>query len=254
MASHDPAYDMHVTFSKCSFVVGKKIGFSPVSGRAPLWSEGACGRDPRNKNKSSLRVVPNIITVPSSPLTHFYFTESTLNALYKVCMPCQNTCKMGSDRSVGRSGRSVMTGTGCWPLAAFARAMEKHDAADSHDEVILDCSYNFHGTRLATCAADHRVIVWDQGSDGLWTRECKKLEKHSSAVFKVDWAHPEYGQILASCSADRTVVIWEETQDRFAWSSAVPCLPVSLLWRPSAGTGSDGGAPGRSCRTADAQW
>ena len=82
----------------------KKIGFSPVSGRAPLWSEGACGRDLRNKNKSSLRVVPNIITVPSSPLTHFYFTESTLNALYKVCMPCQNTCKMGSDRSaVGRS-------------------------------------------------------------------------------------------------------------------------------------------------------
>ena len=22
-----------------------------------------------------------------------------LNALYKVCMPCQNTCKMGSDRT-----------------------------------------------------------------------------------------------------------------------------------------------------------
>ena len=72
-------------------VCGQKIGFSPVSGRAPLWSEEACGRDLRNKNKSSLRVVPNMITVPSSPLTHFYFTESTLNALYKVGMPCQNT-------------------------------------------------------------------------------------------------------------------------------------------------------------------
>ena len=31
---------------------GQNIGFSPVSGRAPLWSKGACGRDPRNKNKS----------------------------------------------------------------------------------------------------------------------------------------------------------------------------------------------------------
>ena len=84
-----------------------QVGFSPVSGRAPLWSEGACGRGLRNKNKSSPRVVPNIITVPSSPLTHFYFTESTLNALYtcKVGMPCQNTCKMGSDRSVGMSIR-----------------------------------------------------------------------------------------------------------------------------------------------------
>ena len=87
------------------FSLGQRIGFSLSSGRAPLWSKGACGRDPRDKNKSSLRLVPNIITVPSSPLTHFYFAESTLNALYKVCMPCQNTCKMGSDQ---RSDRQTL--------------------------------------------------------------------------------------------------------------------------------------------------
>ena len=51
----------------------------------------------QNCGAGLLRLVPNIIMVPSSPLTHFYFEDSTLNALYNVCMPCQNTCKMGSE-------------------------------------------------------------------------------------------------------------------------------------------------------------
>ena len=86
-----------------------------------------------------------------------------------------------------------------------------------HSEAILDCAYDFHGTRLATCAADHRVIVWEQGPDGQWDvhdGDRSHLQKHSSAVFKVSWAHPEFGQVLASCSADRTVIIWEETQNK----------------------------------------
>lgn len=84
-----------------------------------------------------------------------------------------------------------------------------------HRDAIMDCATNFHGTRLATCAADRRIIVWDQDAEGGgWSVAGEPLEKHSSAVHKVDWAHPEFGQVLASCSADRTVIVWEETQNR----------------------------------------
>ena len=85
---------------------------------------------------------------------------------------------------------------------------------EGHTDAIMDCAYNFHGTRLATCAADRRIIVWDQSPDGQWTHSCAPLERHTSAVYKVDWAHPEFGQVIASCSADRTVIVWEETQNR----------------------------------------
>ena len=84
-----------------------------------------------------------------------------------------------------------------------------------HRDAIMDCATNFHGTRLATCAADRRIVVWDQEAEGGgWSVAGEPLEKHSSAVHKVDWAHPEFGQVLASCSADRTVIVWEETQNR----------------------------------------
>ena len=86
---------------------------------------------------------------------------------------------------------------------------------EGHSDAIMDCAYNFHGTRLATCAADRRIIVWDQSADGQWTHSCAPLERHTSAVYKVDWAHPEFGQVIASCSADRTVIVWEETQNRY---------------------------------------
>lgn len=86
---------------------------------------------------------------------------------------------------------------------------------EGHSDAIMDCAYNFHGTRLATCAADRKIIVWDQSADGQWTHSCAPLERHTSAVYKVDWAHPEFGQVIASCSADRTVIVWEETQNRW---------------------------------------
>ena len=35
---------------------------------------------------------------------------------------------------------------------------------------------------------------------------------HRAAIWKVDWAHPEFGQVLASCSDDRTVIIWKEKE------------------------------------------
>jgi hypothetical protein len=161
---------------------------------------------------------------------------------------------------------------------ALRKGGEQMEGPGGHSEAILDCAYDFHGSRLATCAADHRVVVWDQGADGQWARQCSRLEKHSSAVFKLDWAHPEYGQVLASCSADRTVVVWEETQNRYgrcagaqlahplgqAPSSRPPSRvsagarrDILLTPRPARhapGVESGGGSHGRSFRTAAALW
>jgi len=93
--------------------------------------------------------------------------------------------------------------------------------SSSHREVILDCAYNFYGNRLATCAADRTIQVWDQVADEpagrmktQWTKQTERFERHTAPVYKLDWAHPEFGQVLASCSADRTVIIWEEQQNR----------------------------------------
>ena len=35
---------------------------------------------------------------------------------------------------------------------------------------------------------------------------------HKSAIWQVEWAHPEFGQVLATCSDDRTVIIWRERE------------------------------------------
>eukprot|EP01046_Picozoa_sp_COSAG06_P011780 COSAG06_NODE_677_length_13149_cov_37.657854_7_plen_194_part_00 len=123
---------------------------------------------------------------------------------------------------------------------------------DGHSDAIMDCAYNFHGTRLATCAADRRIIVWDQSADGQWTHSSAPLERHSSAVYKVDWAHPEFGQVIASCSADRTVVVWEETQNRYR--STVPARAVSICRRPAPPACALTAGRGARCRSRKRQW
>lgn len=79
-----------------------------------------------------------------------------------------------------------------------------------HDDLIHDVAYDFYGRRLATCAADRRIKVWDQNpTSGAW--ECTaSWIAHQGPVWKIEWAHPQFGQVLASCSFDRTVCIWEE--------------------------------------------
>ncbi|KAL7752070.1 epoxide hydrolase, soluble (sEH) [Sorochytrium milnesiophthora] len=106
----------------------------------------------------------------------------------------------------------------------------------THDDLIHDIAYDFHGTRLATCSSDQRLKVWAwqpmpapptphahahahhhqmQPADGAeawqWTLQ-DAWKAHDSSVLRVAWAHPEYGNVLASCSLDRTVRVWEEQE------------------------------------------
>jgi nucleoporin SEH1 len=78
-----------------------------------------------------------------------------------------------------------------------------------HKDLIHDVSFDFHGTRMATCSSDQTVKVWDSDEETGW--QCTASWKaHSGSVWRVTWAHPEFGQVLATCSFDRTAAIWEE--------------------------------------------
>jgi len=83
---------------------------------------------------------------------------------------------------------------------------------------IHDVAYDHYGKRLATCHSSHVIKVWSevfasQTKETEWSQDGDPLEGHKGAVWKVDWAHPEYGQVLASCGQDPQIIIWEERED-----------------------------------------
>jgi len=78
-----------------------------------------------------------------------------------------------------------------------------------HEDLIHDVAYNFYGNRMATCSSDQHVKIWDMDESGNWTCTAK-FKTHSGAVWKVNWASPEFGQVIATCSFDRTAAVWEE--------------------------------------------
>lgn len=80
-----------------------------------------------------------------------------------------------------------------------------------HKDLIHDVSFDFYGTRMATCSSDHTVMVWELEKNGEW--HCSSSWRtHTGSVWKITWANPEFGQILATCSFDRTVAVWEEVE------------------------------------------
>lgn len=108
--------------------------------------------------------------------------------------------------------------------------MEPKQFSTSHEGFVNDVQYDFYGRRLATCATDRRIEVFDQNENGDWTSS-SRWNSHKGQVHKLAWAHPQYGQILASCSAD-SVQIWEEQErlDTISANSPQTCwLPRSKL-------------------------
>lgn len=92
--------------------------------------------------------------------------------------------------------------------AAFA---SDGSASATANGFINDVQFDFYGRRLATCASDRRIEVFDQSETGEWSSS-SWWNAHSGEVNKLAWAHPQYGQLLASCSLDCTVQIWEEQE------------------------------------------
>lgn len=82
--------------------------------------------------------------------------------------------------------------------------------AHAHKDLLTDTAYDFYGTRLATCAIDHRIKIWQlDETNGKWNEQ-DDWKAHDAPVSRVSWAHPEFGNVIASSSYDRTVKIWEQ--------------------------------------------
>ncbi|ODV88534.1 hypothetical protein CANCADRAFT_27282 [Tortispora caseinolytica NRRL Y-17796] len=87
-----------------------------------------------------------------------------------------------------------------------------HNFNTNHEDLIHDVSYNFYGTRLATCSSDQTVKVFDldESADSTNWILNDSFKAHEASVTRVVWAHPEFGQVIATCSFDRTIKIFQE--------------------------------------------
>lgn len=95
-----------------------------------------------------------------------------------------------------------------------------------HEDLVHDVRFDFFGRRMATCASDQRIKVWDQDKDtGQWVCSAE-WKAHSGSVWRVAWAHPSNGSVLASCSFDRSVNIWEEQEDNTGEKTWVRCVSL----------------------------
>jgi len=76
-----------------------------------------------------------------------------------------------------------------------------------------DAQLDYYGRRLATCASDKTVRVFeiDAGNQRL----IETLRQHEGPVWQVAWSHPRLGSYLASCSYDSQVIIWAEFSGRW---------------------------------------
>eukprot|EP00033_Pygsuia_biforma_P001083 GCRY01001233.1.p1 GENE.GCRY01001233.1~~GCRY01001233.1.p1 ORF type:complete len:338 (+),score=73.37 GCRY01001233.1:159-1172(+) len=84
-------------------------------------------------------------------------------------------------------------------------------AGAEHLDIIHDVSYDFYGTRMASCSSDQKIRIWDLVEERTQSFECTAvIQAHSGSIWRVAWAHPEFGQVIASCSYDKTICIWEE--------------------------------------------
>ena len=77
-----------------------------------------------------------------------------------------------------------------------------------------DAQLDYYGRRLATCASDKTVRVFEVEA-GNQQRLVETLRQHDGPVWQVAWAHPRFGTILASCSYDGQVILWGDFNGRW---------------------------------------
>ncbi|CAD5221213.1 unnamed protein product [Bursaphelenchus okinawaensis] len=96
-------------------------------------------------------------------------------------------------------------------MAAIASIVETN-----HRDVVHDAEMNFCGSRLATCASDHIIKVFEVKPTGQ-THTMAELSGHEGPVWQVSWSYPfsDKGEYLASCSHDRKVFIWKEVANKW---------------------------------------
>lgn len=79
-----------------------------------------------------------------------------------------------------------------------------------HEQPLNDCAFDYYSRRIATCANDNVVKIYDITVNNKPVM-IAQLNDHTSSVWRVSWSHPRYGSLLATCSYDKSVFIYKET-------------------------------------------
>lgn len=103
----------------------------------------------------------------------------------------------------------------------------------SHGDIIHDTQFDYYGRYLATCSSDKSVRVF-RAADSV---PVAHLVGHSSPVWMVAWAPPEFGTALASCSYDGKVIVWKEAQPQWRPSHVIATSHTGsvngIAWAPA---------------------
>lgn len=62
----------------------------------------------------------------------------------------------------------------------------------NHAEMIHDISFNFDGTRFASCSSDLTVMFYEKDENDNWVKS-NELQCHNGPIWRVKWAHPNFG-------------------------------------------------------------
>eukprot|EP00252_Welwitschia_mirabilis_P011638 TRINITY_DN25961_c0_g1_i1.p1 TRINITY_DN25961_c0_g1~~TRINITY_DN25961_c0_g1_i1.p1 ORF type:complete len:330 (+),score=64.69 TRINITY_DN25961_c0_g1_i1:151-1140(+) len=97
-------------------------------------------------------------------------------------------------------------------------------------------AWNHNGERMAGGSSDGFIYIFDaeKGRTSPQLSRTSSFKAHSSSVFKIVWAPPEYGDVIASCAVDATISLWEEVEDEdnsYKWQACYqfPCTKASIL-------------------------
>jgi protein transport protein SEC13 len=89
-----------------------------------------------------------------------------------------------------------------------------------HGDIVHDTQFDYYGRYLATCSSDKSVRVFTAAGQQPGALVAH-LVGHSSPVWMVAWAPPEFGCALASCGYDGKVIIWKEGQPQWRPSHVI---------------------------------
>jgi WD40 repeat protein len=107
------------------------------------------------------------------------------------------------DAKLLATGGGAPTEDGEIKIFEVATGKQVLDIKNGHSDTVFGVRFSPDGTKLATCAADKFVKVFELPSG----KFLKSFEGHTHHVLDVGWKND--GKLLASCGADNVIKVWD---------------------------------------------